>query len=101
MLSTTRVISDIIREILKSTELKQYAQEISKIVPKIIEKQPDFVLSQEKELKIFNENKESIEKEFNTKILIVFIQKTLANKLHPRLFCFSHFLKNILLLLFI
>ncbi len=75
LLETTRNMGDIIRELMK-TDLKQYAKEISKIVPKLIEKQPDTILNQEKELKIFKENKELIEKEFNCKVIIELAEKS-------------------------
>jgi leucyl-tRNA synthetase len=59
--------SNIIKEIMK-TDLKKYGQETIKVITKIIEKRPEFVLKKEKEFKIFKENKEQLEKEFNCKI---------------------------------
>ncbi|HLC85975.1 MAG TPA: leucine--tRNA ligase [Candidatus Nanoarchaeia archaeon] len=61
--------SEITKEIMK-TELKKYGQEIIKIIPKLIEKQPENSLTQEKELRIFNDYKKEIEKEFSAKITI-------------------------------
>lgn len=68
-IAKTKNVSEIIKNLM-STNLRKYGQEISKLVPKMIEKQPEIILTKNKELKIFNEKKEIFEKEFNCKITI-------------------------------
>ncbi len=68
-LTRTKNISEIIKNLMQ-TNLRKYGQEISRLVPKLLEKQPEFIINKNKEFKIFNENKEVFEKEFNCKIII-------------------------------
>ena len=65
----TKNASEIIKNLMQ-TSLRKYGQEISKLVPKLIEKQPEVIINKNKENKIFNENKEIFEKEFNCVIKI-------------------------------
>ncbi len=64
----TKNFSDIMK--LLMVDFKQYGQEISKLLPKLIEKQPSIILNKEKEIKLFNNNIKNLEKEFNTKIIV-------------------------------
>ncbi len=75
LLKTTRNVGDILKELLK-TDLRQHGTEISKIISKLVEKQLEHILSQEKELKIFTESKSLIEKEFNTKVNLVLAENS-------------------------
>ncbi len=65
---STKNFSEIMKVLAQ--KFRQHAQEISKLLPKLIEKQPGIILNKEKELKFFNENKGKIEKEFNCKVVI-------------------------------
>ena len=51
-------------------DLRQYGKEIAKQIPKLMQNQPETILSQEKEFKIFNENINILEKEFNCQVKI-------------------------------
>ena len=65
----TRNISDLI----KSSLIKGHEKEISRLIPSIVKdpaKIPSSILSSEKELKIFNNNINKFEKEFNCKFSI-------------------------------
>ena len=66
----TKNVSEIIKEIMKNTELRKYGQEVIRIIPKLVEKQPDNKFTQEKEYQVFTEYKKQLEKEFDTKIKI-------------------------------
>ena len=61
--------SDIIKELMKS-DLKKYGQEVVKLIPKIVEKRPNFVLSKSKELKLFKENIFLIKEEFGCDVIV-------------------------------
>ena len=75
----TKNISEIIKTLMQ-TPLKQYGNEITKLIPKLIEKQPSIIMSQEKEFKIFSSNKELIEKEFNCEIILEKAEKSQNEK---------------------
>ena len=66
----TRNVSEIIKEVMKNIELRKYGQEVIKIIPKLVEKQPDQVFTQEKEYQIFTEYKKQLENEFDIKVTI-------------------------------
>ena len=80
LMEKTRNASEIIKELMKIDKFRQYGQEISKLIPKLIQGQPEFILSQEKELKIFNDKKEFLEKELKSKILIEIAEKSKDQK---------------------
>ena len=61
--------SEIIKELMKS-DLKKYGQEVVKLIPKIVEKRPDFVLSKSRELKLFNDNVSLIKEEFDCDVIV-------------------------------
>ena len=65
---------------MKHEKFRKYGNEIPKLITKFIEKRPEFILSQEKELKIFNNNKKSIESLFNSKITIEIAEKSKNKK---------------------
>lgn len=70
-LKETRNPKDIIPEVMNS-DLKQYGQEIMKIIPKLLKTGtlPGY-LEKEKELSLLNEAKESFEKEFGCEVEII------------------------------
>ena len=65
---TTKNFSDIMKLLMPN--FKQHGQEVSKILPKLIEKKPELIIAQEKELSIIKSNLDKIEKEFICKIQI-------------------------------
>lgn len=66
----TRNASEIIKHVM-STELKKHGQDITKIIPKIIDKIPEHVLDQDSEMNFFSENKDFLEKEFNCNVELI------------------------------
>jgi len=79
----TRNVGEIIKSLMKHSELKQYGKEISSIIPKLVNDQskiPKFILNQEDEFKELNENKTAIEKEFNTKVSIFKAEQSTEQK---------------------
>lgn len=73
--SETRNVGDILKEIMK-TSLKQYGQEISKLLPKVLDKLPESVLSQDEEFNFLDESKIFLEQEFNSKIELIKADKS-------------------------
>jgi leucyl-tRNA synthetase len=65
---TTRNSSDIIK-IIMSTELKKHGQDVMKLVPKLMERLPGIVLTQDEEFKAFSLDT-SLDKEFACNIII-------------------------------
>ena len=61
-------VSEITRHLM-NTELKKHGQEIMKIVPKIIEKMPEYII--EDEYGFFSENIAELEKIFKCKITLI------------------------------
>ncbi len=62
------------------TDLKKHGQDISKMLPKIIDKIPEFVSSQKNELGFLKESKEFLEKELGLKIEIINAQDSKEQK---------------------
>ena len=69
LLENVKNPSDIIKEVMK-TDMKKYGQDVVKIIPKLVEKKLDMVLTKNKEFEFFSKNKDRLEKEFNCKIFI-------------------------------
>lgn len=60
----TRVTADILKAVMQ-TELKKYGGEITRLIPKLIDKLPELVLDQESEFKILTEAQKFLETEFS------------------------------------
>ncbi len=73
-LKVTRNVGEVMKRVLGLEKLKMKGKELSKLVPILVKdpaKLPDFVTSQEDEMKIITEAKKFLEKEFNSEIKIV------------------------------
>lgn len=73
ILTKTYNPSEVIKEFMQ-TDLKQYGQEITKLVPKLIKDQtkiPEIVLNQQIEMQTLEEAKEFLEKEFKTVVAVI------------------------------
>ena len=82
-LKVTRNVGEVMKRVLGLEQLKMKGHEISKLVPILIKdpaKLPDFVTSQEEEMKIITEAKKFLEKEFNCEIKIVAAEESVENK---------------------
>lgn len=66
----TRVTADILKAIMQ-TDLKKYGAEITRLIPKLIDKLPELVLEQESEFKILREAQKFLESEFSCTIKII------------------------------
>ena len=75
----TKDRTEITKEIM-SSGLKEYGQEIMKILPKLIINTPEVILTNNKEFGIFEENKKCLEDEFKCKVEIVYAEKFKHNK---------------------
>ncbi|GIU68910.1 MAG: hypothetical protein KatS3mg002_0146 [Candidatus Woesearchaeota archaeon] len=75
----TRNIPEIIKKLM-TTELRNYGQEITKMLPKFIDKIPDIILDQESERMFFEENKIFLEKEFSCNVTILISEKSSEKK---------------------
>lgn len=72
-LSKTFNTGEIIKAIMKDSNLKTHGALISKLIPKIVKdpsKMPEIVLDQKSEISNFKENKDIFEKEFNAEISV-------------------------------
>ena len=68
---------------MNEKDLKPYGKDISKLVPVLLKdnsKIPNVILTQEKEFKILQDAKETIGKEFSSKVDIVKAEKTKEQK---------------------
>ena len=73
-IKVTRNLGEIMRKVLEQEQMKMKGKEISKIVQglvKDVSRLPSLVTSQEEELKVMEEAKEFLEKEFNCSIKII------------------------------
>ena len=68
VLKETKDFSLIMKKLMPS--FKEHAQELSKVLPKLIQNQPDVVLTENKELEILKDNVSNIKKEFSCEIVI-------------------------------
>ena len=68
--NTSRNVSLVSKELMAS-DLKKNGQEIMKILPKIMDKLPSFVLWQEEEYNSFSDERQALEKEFGCLVDIV------------------------------
>lgn len=75
----TRNASEIIKHIM-NTDLKKHGQDIMKIVPKLIDKMPEYILDQESENEFFSENKDFLEKEFDCSIELIIAEDSSEQK---------------------
>ncbi len=75
----TRNASEIIKHVM-STELKKHGQDITKIVPRLIDKMPEHILDQDSERDFFSENKDFLEKEFNCSIELIVAENSSEQK---------------------
>lgn len=65
----TKNVGEILKSVMQ-TDLKKHGQEITKILPKIIEKLPEIVLSQKKEFDFLEEAEEFLEKELGFNVTV-------------------------------
>ncbi len=75
----TRNVSEILKALMQS-ELRSYGQEITKLVPKIIDKMPEVVLPKEREIKVLESIKDFLEKEFDCSVNILDSEKSQEEK---------------------
>ncbi|HII14770.1 MAG TPA: leucine--tRNA ligase [Nanoarchaeota archaeon] len=75
----TRNAGEIIKSVMQ-TQLKQHGQDIMKLVPKLAEKTPEFVLEKKDEEKALKDSVAALEQEFNCKIEIIDAEKSQAPK---------------------
>jgi leucyl-tRNA synthetase len=68
--AATRDTGLILKEVMK-TELKKYGQDITKLVPKLVEKAPDVVLDEKTEIKALEAAAVDLSKEFGCKVSVV------------------------------
>ncbi|MFH1588895.1 MAG: leucine--tRNA ligase, partial [Candidatus Diapherotrites archaeon] len=88
-LSKTRNTGELMKSIM-STELKSHGKEITKLIPRLLKDEsriPKFVASQEEELKVFNDNIDELNDEFNCEIELIKEQDSKEAKASQALPC--------------
>ncbi|MBN1386534.1 leucine--tRNA ligase [Candidatus Woesearchaeota archaeon] len=78
-LSDTKNPKDIIGAVMQ-TELKRYSKDIMKIIPKLIQKAPEHVFSQDEELKYLQSSADFFKEEFGAEVSIIKAEDSKENK---------------------